>query len=98
MLLRGMVIALAFRSVTAEFLQTGPDWPNSVSLQTAPCCKHIPGDVDWPQPQTWYELNHTVDGRLIATVPVGSVCHVPNYDEDKCAELTANWGQAKIRY
>ncbi|OQE34805.1 hypothetical protein PENCOP_c015G05357 [Penicillium coprophilum] len=54
-------------------------------------CHCLPGDTCWPAPSVWASLNDTVDGRLIATVPIGTPCHAPNYDAAACAALKANW-------
>lgn len=57
-------------------------------------CKNIPGDPGWPTPDEWDALNHTVGGRLIATVPAASVCHLEPYDDynaTACAALKAIW-------
>lgn len=59
-------------------------------------CRNIPGDAGWPKENAWDHLNRTVSGRLISTVPVGSVCHEPSYDEAKCAQLTQEWGRASV--
>lgn len=54
-------------------------------------CKYIPGDVGWPSQRDWQQLNQTVEGRLIATVPLGAVCHdngeFAAYDVSECAAL-----------
>ncbi|KKY37574.1 putative isoamyl alcohol [Diaporthe ampelina] len=44
-------------------------------------CRCLPGDACWPATSSWDSLNTTVGGKLIATVPIGSVCHDPTYDE-----------------
>lgn len=58
-------------------------------------CRCFPGDACWPSAADWAAFNATVDGRLIATVPVASVCHEDfpgvRYDADKCAEVRADW-------
>ncbi len=38
-------------------------------------CKALPDDADWPAESAWAALNSSVGGRLLPTVPVGSVCH-----------------------
>ncbi|KAK7932726.1 FAD binding domain-containing protein [Apiospora marii] len=67
----------------------------SVSTDAAPAaapCRCFPGDACWPDEKAWAELNSTVDGRLIATVPLASVCHGTNtYSEKGCADLRAAW-------
>ncbi|KAK8061450.1 hypothetical protein PG994_007816 [Apiospora phragmitis] len=54
-------------------------------------CKCFPGDACWPSEATWTRLNVTVGGRLVATVPLGSPCHDPTYDEQACAGLRDQW-------
>lgn len=97
MLLRTRVIimAAALRSVAAESSQVRILSP---AVHTAQHCRYIPGDAGWPEADLWSQLNLTVDGRLIATVPIGTVCHDPNYDEAKCKELTESWGTVQTQY
>ena len=63
-------------------------------------CRSIPGDVEWPSESDWAGLNQTVGGNLIATVPIGAVCHrsllgkpsnESQYDEEACAALRDDW-------
>ncbi|KAI1453920.1 FAD-binding domain-containing protein [Annulohypoxylon moriforme] len=54
-------------------------------------CKYLPGDANWPSEDEWTTLNNTVGGRLIATIPLGSPCHDPTYDEELCASLQDQW-------
>lgn len=54
-------------------------------------CRVLPGDGDWPSTNDWDQLNRTVDGRLVATIPVGTPCHDPNYDAGACSQLQAAW-------
>jgi len=54
-------------------------------------CRAIPGDAAWPSQDDWSQLNSTLGGKLIASVPAASVCHDPNYDAEACAVLKANW-------
>lgn len=56
-------------------------------------CRVLPGDAKWPDAATWASLNSTVQGRLIATVPIGHVCHDPTYDAAACAALQETWAQ-----
>ena len=54
-------------------------------------CRYIPGDAGWPSYSDWTQLNLTVGGRLIATVPVGHVCHKSGpfaaYNQTACEDL-----------
>ncbi|KAG4032586.1 hypothetical protein MFRU_006g00560 [Monilinia fructicola] len=72
----------------------------AISAQTArnSTCKALPGDRSWPSTADWNSLNHTVDGRLVATVPIASPCHDPNYNSAECAYLQANWGNPSLHF
>lgn len=61
-------------------------------------CRCFPGDDCWPSDAEWSFLNATVEGRLIATVPLGSPCHDPYYDGEQCAYLREQWLYAGIQY
>ncbi|CAI7626400.1 unnamed protein product [Penicillium bialowiezense] len=52
-----------------------------------------PSDPCWPTTEAWSSLNETVSGRLIKTVPPGSVCYKsePNYNKSSCEYLLENW-------
>lgn len=63
----------------------------------SPECRNLPGDANWPEPYAWKTLNATVDGRLIANVPAGSLCHDPNYDAEACAALQASWTDPRVQ-
>ncbi|ETS73449.1 hypothetical protein PFICI_15054 [Pestalotiopsis fici W106-1] len=54
-------------------------------------CKAIPGDSSWPTDADWAQLNSTLNGRLIASEPISSVCHNPSFDEDACSALREIW-------
>ena len=63
-----------------------------------PTCRKLPQDKDWPSQQVWKVLNATVGGRLIATTPLASPCHDPNYDAAKCDALRAGWVYPQTQY
>ncbi|RYP42271.1 hypothetical protein DL767_000435 [Monosporascus sp. MG133] len=65
--------------------------PLAVATTEDKTCKCFPGDACWPSKQDWDAFNDTVGGRLIKTVPLGSPCHDPNYDEVLCNELASQW-------
>lgn len=61
-------------------------------------CRSIPGDPDWPTLERWTELNTTVQGRLIETVPQASVCHAQpfaDFNADACNALQNTWAQSE---
>jgi hypothetical protein len=61
----------------------------TVPAATTPAkgCRFIPGDKGWPAEAEWAQLNRTVGGRLIATVPRAHVCHGKDFDESACSAL-----------
>jgi hypothetical protein len=59
-----------------------------------PGCKYIHGDAGWPKSDEWQQLNQTVGGQLIKTVPLGAVCHYEPYgvyNKTACDELRQDW-------
>ena len=57
-------------------------------------CRCFPGDSCWPSVAVWNAFNHTLGGKLIATVPIASVCHedsFASYDAQACAELQSTF-------
>lgn len=61
------------------------------SQPSSSSCRCIPGDACWPDGCQWHNLNGTVRGHLIATVPLAEVCHDPFYNATACALLAAVW-------
>ncbi|KAI0017370.1 isoamyl alcohol oxidase [Xylariomycetidae sp. FL0641] len=59
-------------------------------------CRCFPGDDCWPGETAWSSFNATVGGRLIRTVPIGHVCHDPDYDEAACEAVKAEWVHTDI--
>ncbi|KAH8652252.1 hypothetical protein BX600DRAFT_417740 [Xylariales sp. PMI_506] len=68
----------------------------SSAFATSPGCKCFPGDECWPTQAGWDNYNSTVSGRLIATTPLGSPCHDPDYNEELCTSLQSQWLQPGI--
>jgi hypothetical protein len=60
-------------------------------------CKTFPGDKAWPLKAEWDSLNKTVNGRLVATVPLGTPCHGASYDKATCESLQSQWQTEKIQ-
>ncbi|KAK8108439.1 FAD binding domain protein [Apiospora sp. TS-2023a] len=85
-------LAAGLAALMAE-LAAGAATPSSTS------CRVLPGDADWPTPQDWQDLNKTVGGRLIESVPRESVCHdapYNRYDAEACAELQKTFDFPKL--
>lgn len=60
-------------------------------------CRCLPGDSCWPSQGDWDDLNRTVVGGLIATVPLGSPCHGLRYDAAECSLLQTEWTNAQVQ-
>lgn len=72
-------------------------------------CRFMPGDDGWPSIDQWTQLNSSVGGQLIATVPLAAPCHDytaprqglkrdwPAYNEEKCAALQDSWLEPELQ-
>ena len=68
---------------------------------STPSCRCFPGDSCWPSSEVWQAFNETIGGKLIATVPLGSLCHNDGfslYDAQKCHYLQTQWEQPQTHY
>ncbi|KAL5363006.1 hypothetical protein BJX96DRAFT_186526 [Aspergillus floccosus] len=83
-------------SMRLSMLMTGLLALSAVDASSS--CRCFPGDACWPSQQVWSRFNETVDGRLIATVPLGTPCHTPNYDGAVCETLREGWTQPELHY
>ncbi|KAF2181436.1 isoamyl alcohol oxidase [Zopfia rhizophila CBS 207.26] len=54
-------------------------------------CRCASTDDCWPSDADWAKFNASIGGRLVATAPLASVCHEPNYDADACNALKLQW-------
>ncbi|OTA53870.1 FAD binding domain-containing protein [Hypoxylon sp. EC38] len=64
-------------------------------------CRCFPGEECWPSSQEWAEFNRTLNGKLIATIPIASVCHNDSfapYDEEACERLRSVWDYPETHY
>ncbi|KAL0569699.1 hypothetical protein V5O48_012259, partial [Marasmius crinis-equi] len=61
--------------------------------QSPPSCRTFPTDDSWPATDVWDAFNRSIDGRLVKTIPVGTPCHDPNFDEQKCSIVQESWHQ-----
>ncbi|KAK6065435.1 FAD-dependent isoamyl alcohol oxidase (FAD binding domain protein) [Seiridium cupressi] len=62
-------------------------------------CKPIPGDATWPGSSAWATLNDTVNGNLIASVPIPSVCHdapFNAYNSSACQTVQKDYDQVNL--
>ena len=60
-------------------------------------CKTFPGDKSWPLKSEWNNLNKTVGGRLVATVPLGASCHGSTFDDATCKNLQEQWQYERVQ-
>ncbi|KAF2964205.1 hypothetical protein GQX73_g9383 [Xylaria multiplex] len=69
-------------------------------VRGTPCkravCRNVPGDPGWPSSRDWSLLNKTVEGRLIPTIPLASLCHGTEYDQGECDSLKEAWPFADV--
>ncbi|TWU72060.1 hypothetical protein ED733_003049 [Metarhizium rileyi] len=61
------------------------------AVAAAPFCRCMPGEPCWPTLSDWNQLNKTVGGRLIKTVPLGAPCHGDSFDQNRCDYLRSEW-------
>ncbi|KAJ6449943.1 hypothetical protein C8R45DRAFT_1044163 [Mycena sanguinolenta] len=69
----------------------------SFALGTNPGpCRILPTDISWPSQAVWNAFNQSIDGRLIKTIPIGSPCHNPTYNEGQCNIIRENWHMPEL--
>ncbi len=95
-----ITMTLAQRVFTAlwAFFVSLPSISGSPLTPRSPTCKYLPGDPGWPSPSEWNTLNDTVNGRLIAAVPLAQPCHAPNFNAAECAKIQANWTWPQLQF
>ncbi|KAJ5618249.1 FAD/FMN-containing dehydrogenase [Penicillium herquei] len=75
---------------------------HALSIPVNQNCHCFPGEPCWPSASRWAAFNHTLRGRLIATDPIGSVCHsdgpLAAYDASACENLKARWELPSTHY
>ncbi|KAJ5190949.1 FAD binding domain protein [Penicillium cinerascens] len=76
--------------------------PLVLGIQACRSCRCFPNEPCWPSLQQWSEFNTTLGGKLIGTVPIGSVCHTQGgcaaYDAASCADLISDWAFPVTHY
>ncbi|KAF5873341.1 putative fad binding domain protein [Botrytis fragariae] len=68
------------------------------SLTNTTLCRCLPAHECWPTSATWKIFNQTLSGKLIATKPLASSCHLDEfeeYSERDCESIQAAWSYAK---
>ncbi|KAJ6024875.1 FAD binding domain protein [Penicillium herquei] len=61
-------------------------------------CRCFPTDDCWPSVSVWNAFNQSVDGRLVATVPLATACHTPHYNKETCEDLREGWDMPEEHY
>ena len=67
----------------------------------SPRCRCFPGDACWPSAAVWNAFNQSLGGKLIATTPIASPCHIDSfeaYDFQKCLNLQVGWNLPETHY
>lgn len=58
-------------------------------------CRCFPGDGCWPSREAWNSFNYTLNGRLVASVPLAAPCHESlfgiDYNAAECSKLREDW-------
>ncbi|ORY11333.1 putative isoamyl alcohol oxidase [Clohesyomyces aquaticus] len=86
-----MKLLLIVISLCITHIQIAESFAENGEKRNSPSCRFLPGDSQWPSTSEWEKLNASVSGRLIATIPFGSVCHDPTYNESACQILQQGW-------
>ncbi|KAH8900512.1 isoamyl alcohol oxidase [Thozetella sp. PMI_491] len=89
---------MKFTKIGSPGLFTAVAFAVFAKCQAEPKCRCFPGDSCWPSSSDWATLNATVGGRLVATVPIGSVCHDPTYNETACTALQSAWSLPQTHF
>ncbi|WPG98536.1 FAD/FMN-containing protein [Acrodontium crateriforme] len=90
-----LVAALALSEATWFPKAPSKGW-NPISGSSL--CKCAPGDHCWPSQRQWASLNRTVNGNLLAGVPVAESCYPGNaYNKAQCAFIDQNWSNATFQ-
>ncbi|KAF2115630.1 hypothetical protein BDV96DRAFT_599210 [Lophiotrema nucula] len=64
-------------------------------------CKIIPGDADRPSQSTWSAFNESLNGSLIAAVPIAAPCYETKWgrkDAAKCNDIVSKFKTSSLQY
>lgn len=86
--------------VDASIFAFGDAEDEALRKRALSSCKLHPDDSLWPSKLVWNVFDLLLGGRLIEAVPLSAVCYPdwPQYDEDKCDIVTANWNDPAYLY
>ncbi|KAJ7268345.1 putative isoamyl alcohol oxidase [Mycena rebaudengoi] len=59
-------------------------------------CRILPTDTLWPTQAIWDAFDLSIGGRLIKTIPIGSPCHDPTFDQGRCNTIRQNWHEPEF--
>ncbi|KAK3674091.1 hypothetical protein LTR78_005938 [Recurvomyces mirabilis] len=77
------------------------DFARDTNVAQAQKCRSYPGDASWPTTAQWTAFNKTINGRLVATVPLAAPCHDDKwakYNNATCTSLQASWLEPQEHY
>lgn len=76
--------------------------PIITSINNESQCHCFPGDLCWPSTEQWAAFNSSLGGKLIATRPLASPCHLNDgisaYNEKDCERLREKWMLPQTHY
>jgi hypothetical protein len=64
-------------------------------------CKTFPGDYGWPSDSTWNDIGELIDGSLIKTKPIASLCYNSQWgikDPGGCSALVSRFQKFPTQY
>lgn len=64
-------------------------------------CKTFPGDSGWPSNSIWDDIDRLINGTLIKTKPIASLCYNSQWgtkDLDGCSALVSNFQKFPTQY
>ncbi|KDQ14470.1 hypothetical protein BOTBODRAFT_342903 [Botryobasidium botryosum FD-172 SS1] len=83
------------RIITIQLLAALDVW--SSTQQSASRSNCIEGSSCWPPASSWAELNRTLHGHLVRSLPPAAPCHSSYFDADACSTARNNWENATWR-
>ncbi|KAL4746443.1 hypothetical protein BDW72DRAFT_210436 [Aspergillus terricola var. indicus] len=92
------VVSTYNASISDLFRSRNASASSSLARQSRHSCKLMPGDEEWPSALTWEIFDLLLGGSLIKATPLAAYCYPdwPEYDADKCSEITTNWIESDI--
>ncbi|KDQ14537.1 hypothetical protein BOTBODRAFT_174716 [Botryobasidium botryosum FD-172 SS1] len=78
--------------ISTAFLFAPREVTGSILNRNSKLCTS--SDSCWPDSPAWIQLNASVSGHLVRSLPAAAPCHDPYYDADACAIASKSWGDS----